>query len=120
MNDRDDRKHAAVFIACLGSAAHHTLFRTFNFDNDGDRAKVDKIKEAFDEHWSMGEVNVTYTSGTVFHQRVQQTGRINRKFRRRPSQTIAKLCTFEQLEDSLIRDRIIIGIRVDLTRRRLL
>ena len=114
--DRDGKKRAAVFLACLGSAAH-TLFRTFKFDNDGDRAKVDKIKEAFDKHW-LGEVNVTYER-YVFHQRIQQPGESIENFVA-DLRKLAKSCAFEQLEDSLIRDRIIIGIRDDPARRRLL
>ena len=65
--DSDDKKRAAVYLACIGSAAH-AIFRTFKFENDDERAKVDKIKESFDKHW-LGEVNVTYER-YVFHQRV--------------------------------------------------
>ena len=53
--DSDARKRAAILLACLGSAAH-TIFRTFKIDDDADRNKVVKIKEAFDKHW-LGEVN---------------------------------------------------------------
>ena len=67
--DCDDKKRAAVFLACIASAAH-AIFRTFKIESDDDRAKVDKIKESFDKYF-LGKVNVTYER-YVFHQRVQQ------------------------------------------------
>ena len=39
--DCDDKKRAAVFLACIGSAAH-AIFRTIKFENDDDRAKAIK------------------------------------------------------------------------------
>jgi len=114
---RDSKKRAAVFLACLGSAAH-AIFRTFKLEDD-DRGNIDKIKEQFDKHW-LGEVNVTYER-YVFHQRVQQPGETIEDFAAAADlRKLAKSCAFEQLEDSLIRDRIIISIRDDPTRRRLL
>jgi hypothetical protein len=71
LTDVPERKRAAVFLACIGTAAYG-IFRTFKFDEDQDRAKVDKIKEAFEKH-CIGEANVTYER-YVFHQRVQQPG----------------------------------------------
>ena len=41
--DSNAKKRAAVFLACLGSAAH-AIFRTFKFDDEADRNKIDKIK----------------------------------------------------------------------------
>ena len=114
--DCDEKKRAAVFLACIGSAAH-AIFRTFKFETDGDRAKIEKIKEQFDKHW-LGEVNVTYER-YVFHQRIQQPGESVEDFVA-DLRKLAKSCAFEQLEDSLIRDRLVVGIRDDPTRRRLL
>jgi len=114
--DCDAKKRAAVFLACLGSAAH-AVFRTFKFTEENDRNNIDKIKEQFDRHW-LGEVNVTYER-YVFHQRIQQSGETIEAFVA-DLRKLAKSCAFEHLEDSLIRDRIIIGIRDDPTRRRLL
>lgn len=110
------KKRAAVFLACIGSAAH-SVFRTFRFDNADDKSDVSKIIEAFQKH-CIGETNVTYER-YIFHQRVQQPGEIFDDFLA-DLRKMAKTCAFEQLEDSLIRDRLIIGIRDDPTRRRLL
>ena len=56
--DKGTKKRAAVFLACVGSAAH-SVFRTFQFDNVGHKADVEKIIEAFEKH-CIGEANVTY------------------------------------------------------------
>jgi len=114
--DRDMKKCAAVFLACPGPAAH-TVFRTFKFDNEEDRADIEKIKQAFDKHW-LGGVNVTYER-YVFHQRIQQPGETIQGFVS-DFRKLAKSCAFEQRGDSLICDKIIIGSRNDPTRRRLL
>ena len=52
------KKCAAVFLACVESAAH-SVFRTFQFDNVEHKADVKKIIEAFEKH-CIGEANVTY------------------------------------------------------------
>lgn len=110
------KKRAAVFLACVGSSAHG-VFRTFRFDDADDRNDVTKIIEAFDRY-CLGEANVTYER-YVFHQRVQSVDESIDEFVA-DLRKLAKTCQFEQLEDSLIRDRLVVGIRDDSTRRRLL
>ena len=55
--DKGTKKRAAVFLACVGSAAH-SVFRTFQFDNVEHKADVEKIIEAFKKH-CIGEANMT-------------------------------------------------------------
>ena len=111
-----ERKRAAVFLACVGSAAQ-SVFRTFKFDREEDKSEVQKIIMAFDRH-CIGEANVTYER-YMFHQRVQQPNECFDDFLA-DVRKLARTCEFEQLEDSLIRDRIVVGIRDEPTRRRLL
>ena len=111
-----EKKRAAVFLACIGTTAY-SVFRTFKFANDEDKSKVDKLTEAFDKH-CISEANVTYER-YVFHQRVQQPGESFDDFFA-DLRKMASTCEFADLEDSLIRDRIIIGIRDEPTRRKLL
>ena len=61
-------------------------------------------------------MNVTYES-YVFHQRIEQPGESVEDFVT-DLRKLAKSCAFEQLEDSLIRDRLVVGIRDDPRRRR--
>ena len=105
-----------MFLACIGSAAYG-VFRTFKFENTDDTADVSKIVDAFQKH-CIGEANVTYER-FLFHQRVQQPGESVDDFLS-DLRKMARTCEFAQLEDSLVRDRIVIGIRDEPTRRRLL
>ena len=66
-----EKKRVAMFLASTVSEAH-TIFRTFKFENEADKTKLEKIVQAFKKH-CVGEVNVTYER-YIFHQRVQQTG----------------------------------------------
>ena len=93
------------------------MFRTFQFTAAEHRTDVTKIMEAFDRY-CIGETNVTYER-YVFNQRVQQPGESIDDFVA-DLRKLATNCQFELLEDSLIRDRIIVGIRDEPTRRRLL
>lgn len=116
LDSANDKKRAAVFLACIGSAAQ-TVFRTFQFAEAAHRTDVTKISEAFDRY-CIGETNVTYER-YVFNQRVQQPGESIDDFVA-DLRKLANTCQFDSLEDSLIRDRIVIGIRDEPTRRRLL
>jgi hypothetical protein len=110
------KKRSAVFLACIGSAAQ-SIFRSFKFDSADDRNNVSKIIEAF-ERYCIGETNVTYERYR-FNRREQQPGESIEDFVA-DLRKMANTCQFEALEDSLIRDRIIVGIRDEPTRRRLL
>jgi len=110
------RKRAAVFLACVGTTAYG-VFRTFQFDSDDDKHDVDKITEAFEKH-CVGEANITYER-YLFHQRVQKHGESFDDFLA-DLRKLVRTCDFADMKDSLIRDRIVIGIRDEPTRRRLL
>ena len=87
------------------------------FASDDDREDLEKVGEAFQRH-CIGEVNVTYERYT-FNRRVQDVGETFDTFVA-DLRRLAKSCEFGALEESIIRDRIVIGIRDDPTRRKLL
>ena len=58
LTDAAAKKRAAVFLACVGTAAYG-VFRTFQFVDEDDKQYVDKIVEAFERH-CVGEANITY------------------------------------------------------------
>lgn len=111
-----EKKQAAIFLASIGTAAH-SVFRTFKFTDETHKQKVEKIIEAF-EKYCISEANETYER-FLFHQRIQQPGESFDDFLT-DLRKLAATCSFATLEDSLIRDRVVIGIRDDATRRRLL
>ena len=116
LEEAAEKKRAAVFLACVGSAAHSVL-RTFKFDDEADKLKVNKIIESFEKH-RVGEANITYER-YLFHLRVQPSREGFDDFLADLRKLVAT-CEFADLEDSLTRDRIVIGIQEDATRRRLL
>jgi hypothetical protein len=114
-SDDDKAKRAAAFLTCIGNEAYD-VFRAFQL-SDTDKKDIDKVIAAFEE-FCVGKVNVTYER-YLFNQHSQEP---NERFdvflgelRR-----LAKSCKFEAMEDSLIRDRIVVGLRDDATRRKLL
>jgi len=68
LSDAAAKKRAAVFLACVGTAAYG-VFRTFHFDADNDRQDVGKIIDAFEKQ-CIGEADITYER-YLFHQRMQ-------------------------------------------------
>lgn len=107
---------AAVFLACIGPDAYE-LFETFEFASDEDRSDLTKIMDAFEAH-CVGEVNVVYER-YVLYQRCQENGESFDTFLSDVRRLI-KSCDFGAMEDSAVRDRIVMGIRDDATRRKLL
>ena len=95
-------RKAAIFLACIGADAYE-LFETFEFGEVEHRSDLTRIMEAFEAH-CIGEVNVVYER-YVFYKRKQENGE-----------------AFDSgaVEDSTVRDRIVMGIRDDTTRRKLL
>ena len=114
--DQPTKKRTAIFLACIGSEAYQ-LFQTLQFTEETDRQDIEKVIDAFQRH-CIREVNVTYER-YVFNRRVQDTGETFDAFLA-DLRRLARTCDFGTLEESIIRDRIVIGIREDSTRRKLL
>ena len=115
LTEASSEKRAAVFLTCLGGEAYDT-FRSMDIPT-ADKKKIDKILDAF-ETFCLGAVNITYQR-YIFYQRVQETGERFDAFLG-DVRRLAKSCKFEGVEESMIRDRIVVGVREDATRRKLL
>jgi hypothetical protein len=116
LSDKLKQKRAAVFLACVGTEAYE-IYQTFEFEDENDRSDIDKVLEAFQRH-CVGEVNVTYER-YVFNQRTQLPGETFDVFLA-DLRRLAKTCEYGGVEDSILRDRIVIGVHDDATRRKLL
>jgi len=116
LTEASQEKRAAVFLTCIGNEAYD-VYRTLQFDQDRDRKRLDPVIEAF-ERFCVGAVNVTYER-YMFNRRVQEAGERFDIFigdvRR-----LARSCDFAAVEESMIRDRIVVGIHDDGTRHKLL
>lgn len=116
LEDVSSEKKAAILLTCVGKEAYD-VFRSFEFASAADRKKVEKVTEAF-EHFCVGQVNVTYERYT-FNRRRQENGERFDVFLGEVRR-LARSCAFGGVEESMICDRLVVGIRDDPTRRKLL
>jgi hypothetical protein len=109
-------RQAAIFLTCIGSEAYDA-YRAMTFNPTTEKKKIEPIIEASDK-FCIGSVNVTYER-YVFNRRTQETGERFDVFLGELRRLI-KSCTFGEIEDSILRDRIVVGIKDDSTRHKLL
>ena len=115
--DKEDKDcQAAIFLACIGADAYN-IFESMEFADENDRSDPDKLLDAFEQH-CVGETNEVYER-YVFNTRKQEPGETVDAFVTHLRYLI-KTCSYGTAEDSMIRDRIVLGIRDDTTRRKLL
>ena len=115
LNSDSDGKHAA--ISSPASQLGKRTLSDVRVHRDEQRRNIDKVVEAFN-HRCIGEIIVTYER-YVFNRRTQEVGE--------PFDAIlsdvrllARTCLYGMLEDSIVRDRIVIGMRDNATWQKLL
>ena len=106
----------ALFLHTIGEHGLK-IYNGFQFRTDADSKNLDTIFAKFDQ-FTIGERNETYER-YVFNNRIQHD---NENIDTYVSELIvlAKTCNFGDLHDSLLRDRIVLGIRNNQTRKKLL
>jgi len=92
------------------------IYDGFHFQLDEDK-DIKKIMDAF-ESYCIGETNESYER-FGFNSRNQQDDESVDKYIAE-LRKLAKTCNIQELEESLIRDRIIMGVKCNVTRRKLL
>lgn len=110
------QKRAAVFLACVGTEAYE-IFQTMEFEDDNDRADIDKIVDAF-QKYCVGEVNVTYER-YLFNKRTQNASETFDNFLS-DLRRLVKSCDYGNVEECILRDRIVVVASDNSTRRKLL
>lgn len=115
--DKEEKDcQAAIFLACIGTDAYD-VYSNMEFAEETDRSDPAKLMEAFERH-CVGEINEVYER-YVFNRRQQEPGESFDTFvgdlRR-----LARTREYGVVEESAIRDRIVLGIRDDATRKKLL
>lgn len=93
------------------------IYNTFEFTQQEDRLKLKVLLDKFEEHFTPHR-NVTFERH-VFNTRVQAPGENIDQFVT-DLRTKARSCEYGDLCDSLIKDRIVVGIRDDQIRAKLL
>ena len=106
----------ALFLYSIGPNAVK-VYNSFDLPTD-DKRKLPKIMEKFDKY-AMGETNETYER-FIFNSRDQKETETVDEYVAE-LRTLAQTCSFcTCLSDSLLRDRIVLGIKDAATRKRLL
>ena len=107
----------ALFLHCVGPDAVK-IYNGLDFDSEDDRKSLKMIFKKFDL-FTMGEVNETYER-YVFNSRTQQPDESIDAYNA-TLRVMASTCNFcDCLKDTLLRDRIVLGIQSQQTRKRLL
>ncbi len=116
IHDKDDTLRVATLLSVIGQGAVDT-YNTFTWDEESDSHKYDKV---FDKFASLckGKKNTTYER-YLFNSRSQQDGEPIDVFVT-ALKNLAETCEFGELKDSLICDRIILGIADHGIQKRLL
>lgn len=103
---KPDETKIAMLLNAVGDEGFY-LYNTFELPED-DKKKFQAVLDAFERYCSPRK-NVVFNRFNFFN-RIQQDGELFDHFAT-DLKKLAKDCEFEQQETSLIRDRIIIGIR---------
>ena len=109
------QRRCAIMLSCIGEEAL-TIIDGLDLEDD-DRKDPDKILDKLKEY-CVGTLNEIYER-YIFNSRNQEVGETFDTFLS-SLRTLAKSCNYGPLRDSLIRDRIVMGIRDEPTRKRLL
>ena len=108
LNKHNDQYQVALFLHTLGDEALR-VYNGFHFTSSEEYRKVDEILSKFDS-FAIGEVNETYER-FVFNKRTQKEGESFESFHA-AIRTLIRTCNYcEDCIDSILRDRIVIGIR---------
>ena len=109
-------KRTATLLTCIGPDALE-IVDGLPFDTEDERTDIDAVLDKL-ETFCIGETNETYER-YVFNRRDQEpTESVDTYIA--ALRALAKTCNYGPLEDDLIRDRIVVGIRDNSLRQRLL
>ena len=107
----------ALFLHCIGVDALK-IFNGFQFDTPEDRNNLSKIIEKFDQY-TIGELNEAFERYNFNSRNQEENESIDAYVT--ALRTLAKTCNFcDCLRDSILSDRIVLGVRDKHTRKRLL
>ena len=110
------KKQAAILLNIAAEEAIE-VFNTFTFANDEEKDDPETILEKF-QNYCEPKKNITYERH-IFNTRVQQQSQSFDAYLTE-LRVQAKKCAYGTLQDELIRDRVVVGIRDDQVRSRLL
>lgn len=114
--DRNKQRRTATMLTCIGSDALDVI-DSMEFESEDQQKEPDVILEKM-EKYCIGECNETYEK-YVFNRRDQESNESVDAYLT-ALRKLAKTCNYGTLADSLIRDRIVVGINDNSARKKLL
>ncbi|KAL0881705.1 hypothetical protein ABMA27_001506 [Loxostege sticticalis] len=115
LTEKRPEVQVAVFMSCVGPDAA-VIYNTFNL-TETEANHLQTVKQKFTNHFTP-QINETYER-YVFNLIVQKDGQTFDEFVTELKGKV-KNCGYSSLESNLLRDRLVVGIRSDATRERLL
>ena len=116
VSEKEEATRVATFLTVIGEEAVD-VYNTFNWANEGDNLKIDRVLEKFDAFCNPRK-NTIYER-YVFFSRNQENGESIDHYVT-VLKTMSNTCEFGDLKESLIRDRVVFGIQDNSVRERLL
>ena len=116
IDPEDMRYRMAGFITYTGPEALK-VYEGLPFRSNEEKQDISKVLELMGMY-CLGETNVIYER-YIFNNRMQQDGETIDAYANE-LRSLASTCEFGQLQDDLIRDRIVCGLKDNATRRKLL
>ncbi|XP_060080411.1 uncharacterized protein K02A2.6-like [Ylistrum balloti] len=116
IDKKDEKIQTATFLHVIGTDALE-VFNTFKFDNEGDQEKMEPVTDKFQQYCNPRK-NVTFERHVFFTRNQQAVETIDQYVTE--LRTRATTCEFGDLCDSLIKDRLVCGVRDETIRARLL
>ncbi|UYV63925.1 hypothetical protein LAZ67_2006034, partial [Cordylochernes scorpioides] len=104
----------AIFMASIGQLAQK-IYKTFKL-NEGEENKLQELKGKFNEYFTP---KLNYTVERYQFNNIKQCNEPFKEFLTKVKLQ-AKKCKFDQMEDELIKDRIVVGIQNNDVREKLL
>ena len=105
-HDKSDAVKTSRLLTAIGDKARDVYF-TFTFDDEDDNMKLKKVIEKFDEYMSPKK-NITYMRFKFFSYNQLDGQSIDEYVTELKSRS--EHCEFGELKDSLIRDKIVLGV----------
>ena len=106
----------ATLLTCIGPDVLD-IYDGLPFASEDEKTDIDKVLELLEEY-CVGETNDTYER-YVFNKRDQQQGESFDTYLT-SLRSLVKTCNFGELKDSLLPDRIVLGLSDNCTRKKLL
>lgn len=116
LTTRGMQQRTATLLTCIGADALN-VYDGLVFENEEERGDVNAVLQKF-ETFCLGQTNETFER-FCFNKREQEPHE-NIDTYAAALRTLARTCNYGELEDDFIRDRIVVGIRDNATRKKLL